>query len=97
MELVKKSKTHKVFKRRDGRFAVTTLKGQPVNGEEKIAVLIELKLVKKPKAKPAPVEEAPAEEAPAAEAEVAAEEAPAEAPAAEEAPAEATAEEETKE
>ncbi len=72
MELVKKSDTHKVFKRRDGRFAVTTIKGKAVNGAEKVAVLIDLKLVKKPKAKPAPVEEAPAEaaaeKAPAAEA-----------------------------
>ena len=89
MQLEQKTKTHKIFKRNDGRYAVTTLKGVAVNGEDKIAVLLEAGLVTAPapKAEPEPeVEEtaeaaaeepeAPAEEpeAPAEEPEAAAEE-----------------------
>jgi hypothetical protein len=86
--LVKKTATHKIYKRKDGRYAVTTLKGAAVNGDDKAAVLLAEGLIQL--AQPAPaepeVEEAPAEEA-------AAEEAPAEEA---EAPAEEAAEEETK-
>jgi hypothetical protein len=86
--LVKKTATHKIYKRKDGRYAVTTLKGAAVNGDDKAAVLLAEGLIQL--AQPAPaepeVEEAPAEEAAEEEAaEEAAEEA--EAPA-EEAPAE---------
>jgi hypothetical protein len=96
--LVKKTATHKIYKRKDGRYAVTTLKGAAVNGDDKAAVLLAEGLIQL--AQPAPaepeVEEAPAEEAAEeAPAEEAAEEAPAE-EAAEEAPAEESAEEETK-
>lgn len=79
--LVKKTATHKIYKRKDGRYAVTTLKGAAVNGDDKTAVLLAEGLIQL--AQPAPaepeVEEAPAEEA-----------------AAEEEAAEETAEEETK-
>ena len=83
MELVKTTDSHKIYKRRDGRFAVKTRKGQPVNAEDKISVLAAEGLITAPEPKPEPVEEAPAEEAAAEE--VAAEE---ETPAEEEAPAE---------
>ena len=90
MQLEKKTESHKIYKRNDGRFAVKTLKGQPVNGDEKISVLLAEGLITAPEPKAAPepeVEEAtPAEEASAEEA--SAEEAPAEESPAEEAPAE---------
>lgn len=96
MQLEKKTDTHKIFKRNDGRYAVKTLKGQPVNGDEKVSLLLAAGLITAPEPKPvvaeeAPAEEATAEEAPAEEAaaeEASAEEAPAEEAAAEEAPAE---------
>ena len=75
MQLEKKTATHKIFKRNDGRFAVKTLKGAAVNGEDKVAVLLEAGLVTAPEPKPEPApeveeatEEAAAEEAPAEEA-----------------------------
>jgi len=75
MQLEKKTETHKIFKRNDGRYAVKTLKGKAVNGEEKVAVLLEAGLVTQPEPKPAEpeveetTEEAAAEEAPAEESE----------------------------
>ncbi len=60
MSLTKKTATHKIFKRRDGRFSVTTLKNKPVNGEEKVQVLLAEELIKV--TAPNPAEEAPAEE-----------------------------------
>ena len=92
--LVKKTATHKIYKRKDGRYAVTTVKGAAVNGDDKAAVLLAEGLIQVSQPAPAApeVEEAPAEDAPAEEA---AEEAPAEEAAAEEAPAE-DAEEEAK-
>lgn len=90
--LVKKTATHKIYKRKDGRYAVTTVKGAAVNGDDKAAVLLAEGLIQLSQPAPAEpeVEEAPAEEAPA-------EEAAAEEAAAEEVPAEeAQAEEETK-
>lgn len=95
--LVKKTATHKIYKRKDGRYAVTTVKGAAVNGDDKAAVLLAEGLIQVSQPAPAApeVEEAPAEEVVAEEvAEEAAEEAPAE-EAAEEAPAE-DAEEEAK-
>ena len=62
MQLVKKTAAHKIFKRRDGRFSVTTLKNKKVNGEEKVQVLLAEELIKVTAPAPAPVEEAPAEE-----------------------------------
>lgn len=60
MKLEKKTATHKIFKRNDGRFAVTTLKGNAVNGDDKVSLLQAEGLVAAPA--PKPVEE-PAEEA----------------------------------
>ena len=93
MKLVKKTAEFRIFKRRDGRFAVKDAKGQPINAEEKVKILLAEGLVTAPEPKPVeePVEEPAAEEAPAEEApaeEAPAEEAPAEEAPAEEAPAE---------
>ena len=62
MQLVKKTAAHKIFKRRDDRFSVTTLKNVKVNGEEKVQVLLAEELIKVTAPAPAPAEEAPAEE-----------------------------------
>ena len=103
MKLVRKTADYKIFLRGDNRYAVQNAAGKPVNGEEKVNILIAEELVTV-SAPPAPEpevveteEEVVAEEA--AEEEVAAgepaaEEAPAEEPAAEEAPAEEPAAEE---
>jgi hypothetical protein len=97
MKLVRKTADYKIFLRGDNRYAVQNAAGKPVNGEEKVNILIAEELVTV-SAPPAPepevveteeevVAEEAAEEEVAAE-EPAAEEAPAEEPAAEEAPAE---------
>jgi hypothetical protein len=57
MTIVKKTAEHKIIQRRDNRYAVTTLKGKPVNGDEKVAILQAEGLLKKPEPKPEPVEE----------------------------------------
>jgi len=90
MKLVKKTDEYTILQRSDNRYAVKDANKNPVNGDEKVRILVEEGLIKA--AVPAaPAEEAPAEEA--AEEEVAAEEAPAEeAPAEEEAAAEEKAE-----
>ena len=61
MTLFKKTAEYKIFKRKDGRYAVTTLSGNAINGEEKAKILLAEELIKL--TAPAPVEEAPAEEA----------------------------------
>ena len=103
MKLVRKTADYKIFLRGDNRYAVQNAAGKPVNGEEKVNILIAEELVTVA-APPAPepevveteeeavAEESAAEEAPAEEA--AEEEAPAEEPAEEEAPAEEPAAEE---
>ena len=103
MKLVRKTADYKIFLRGDNRYAVQNAAGKPVNGEEKVNILIAEELVAV-SAPPAPepevveteeevVAEEAAEEEVAAE-EPAAEEAPAEEPAAEETPAEEPAAEE---
>ena len=103
MKLVRKTADYKIFLRGDNRYAVQNAAGNPVNGEEKVNILIAEELVTV-SAPPAPepevveteeevVAEEAAEEEVAAEA-PAAEEAPAEEPEAEEAPAEEPAAEE---
>ena len=102
MKLVRKTADYKIFLRGDNRYAVQNAAGKPVNGEEKVNILIAEELVTV-SAPPAPepevvgteeevVAEDAAEEEVAAE-EPAAEEAPAEEPEAEEAPEEPAAEE----
>ena len=97
MKLVRKTADYKIFLRGDNRYAVQNAAGKPVNGEEKVNILIAEELVTVA-APPAPEpevveteEEAVVEEAAAEEA---AEEAPAEEAAEEEAPAEEPAAEE---
>lgn len=73
MNLIKKTSEYKIFKRGDERFAVQDASGKPVNGEEKVKILLaeELITVTLPAA---PVEEEVAEEAEQDEAVEAAEE-----------------------
>ena len=94
MKVVKKTDNYTIYSRRDGRYAVTGADRKPVNGEDKVRILVEEGLLKvaapAPKTEPEPEAaaeaEAPAEES---EAEPAAEaEAPAEAEGGEEAPTE---------
>lgn len=63
MKLVKDVDGNAIYQRRDGRFAVKNSKGQPVNGDEKTAILLAEGLIKLSVAQEAPAEEAPAEEA----------------------------------
>ena len=103
MKLVKKTDEYSIYLRGDKRYAVEDARKQPVNGEEKVRILVAEELVKvavpprkeEPVAEEAAAEEAPAEEA--AEVEASAEEVVAEEAAPEEAPAEeASAEKEDK-
>lgn len=85
MKLVRKTADYKIFLRGDNRYAVQNAAGKPVNGEEKVDILIAAELVTvAPPPAPEP-EVVEAEEAPAEE--PVAEEAPVEEPVAEEAPA----------
>jgi len=77
MNLIKKTNEYKIFKRGDERFAVQDATGKPVNGEEKVNILLAEELIKVTLPGAAPAEEAPAEETPAEEAS-AEDEAPAE-------------------
>ncbi|HUH36689.1 MAG TPA: hypothetical protein VL027_01965 [Spongiibacteraceae bacterium] len=63
MKLVKKTAEHRVYQRRDNRYAVTNAAGQAVNGEEKVKVLVAEGLVTLATPKAPAVEEAPADEA----------------------------------
>ena len=96
MKLVRKTADYKIFLRGDNRYAVQDASGKPVNGEEKVNILIAEDLVKvtaPQEVEPEVVEEAPAEEPAVEEAPAAEEPAEAEAPAEEPAEAEAPAEE----
>ena len=101
MKLIMRTDDYTIYQRRDSRYAVQDANKAPINGDEKVTILLKHELVKAPEVKqPDPEPEAEAveatEEAQAeAEAEAPAEEAPAEEAPAEEAPAEeAPAEEE---
>jgi len=92
MKLVKRTDEYSIYLRGDKRYAVEDARKQPVNGDEKVRILVaeELLKVAVPAAKEEPVaeaEETPAEDAAEETAEVEAaaaeEEAPAEEPAAE--------------
>ncbi len=77
MILIKKTEEYKVFKRGDERYAVQDATGKPINGEEKVKILLAEELIKAtlPAEPVAEVEEeATAEEEPVAESEEAAEE-----------------------
>ena len=80
MKLIKKTADYKIFVRGDERYAVQDSSGKPVNGEEKVRILVEEELIKV--TVPAPKEEAPeAEEAASDEAAEATEDDTEEAPA----------------
>jgi hypothetical protein len=67
MKLVKKTAEYKVFRRGDERYAVQDVSGKPVNGEEKVKILLAEELIKIT-APAAPAEEPAEEEGEAAEA-----------------------------
>jgi hypothetical protein len=97
MKLVKKTVEYSIYQRGDDRYAVKDADKQPVNGEEKVRILLAENLIKvsEPSAPAEPAAEEAAE-APTAEAieEAPAEEAAAEEEPAQEAPAEEAPEEE---
>ncbi len=67
MQIVKKTAEHSILKRRDSRYAVRDARGNPVNGDDKVAVLkaeglITVSEPKAPEPEPEPEEET-AEEA----------------------------------
>ena len=80
MKLVRKTAEYKIFLRGDNRYAVQNANGKPVNGEEKVNILIAEELIKVT----APTEASPDVEETVEEV---AEETAAEEPAEEEAPA----------
>jgi hypothetical protein len=59
MKLIKKMADYKIFMRGDERYAVQDANGKPMNGEEKVKILVAEDLIKV--AVPSPKEEAPAE------------------------------------
>ena len=60
MKLIKKTAEYKVFMRGDDRYAVQDGNGKPVNGEEKVRILVEEDLIKV--TLPSPKEKAPESE-----------------------------------
>jgi hypothetical protein len=67
MQIVKKTDDYRILKRRDNRYAVKTVAGNPVNGEEKVAILRSEGLIKTPEPKAEPEPEPAAEEEAVAE------------------------------
>ena len=59
MKLIRRTADYKVFMRGDERYAVQDAKGKPINGEEKVHILVAEELIKV--TVPRPTEEAPAE------------------------------------
>ena len=59
MKLIKKTADYKIFMRGDERYAVQDANGKPVNGEEKVNILVAEDLIKV--TVPSPKEGAPAE------------------------------------
>ena len=96
MKLVTRTDDYTIYQRRDSRYAVQGANKAPINGDEKVAILLKHELVKAPEVKqpePEPeeaqeaeaAEEATEAEAPAGEAAEDAEDATEEAPADDEA------------
>ena len=69
MKLVKKTDEYSIYLRGDKRYAVEDARKKPVNGEEKVRILVAESLVKlaAPAKKEEPAAEAAAAEAPAAD------------------------------
>ena len=59
MKLIKKTADYKIFMRGDERYAVQDASGKPINGEEKVNILVAEDLIKV--IVPSPTEEAPTE------------------------------------
>ena len=58
MEIVKKTKTYTVIKKRSGRYGVLGANGKWINGNEKIKILLDEGIIKVPAPKaPTPAEE----------------------------------------
>ena len=57
MKLIKKVADYKIFMRGDDRYAIQDANGKPVNGEEKVRILVEEDLIKV--TLPSPKEETP--------------------------------------
>lgn len=77
MKLIKKTDEYRIYQRRDERYAVESADRKPVNGDEKVAILLAEGLITAPAVKQPEPEEPEAAEEEAASEEVA-EEAPAE-------------------
>ncbi|ARN74773.1 hypothetical protein [Oceanicoccus sagamiensis] len=68
MKVVKKTSEYTISQRRDGRYAVVGSDNKPVNGDDKVKILLAEELIKVTAPAPAPEPEPEAEEAPAEEA-----------------------------
>jgi hypothetical protein len=79
VKVVLKTDEYTIFQRRDERYAIKDADKAWVNGDAKIAILLEHKLIEAAAPAPAPAAEQEAEEAPAEDQEPAAEEADAQA------------------
>lgn len=73
MKIVKKTSEYTISQRRDGRYAVVDGSKNPVNGDEKVKILLAEELVKITAPAPAPAPEPEVEEAPADDTETATE------------------------
>jgi hypothetical protein len=62
MEVVKKTDTYVIVKKRSGRFGVKNQAGKWINGDEKVKILVEAGLVKVTVSKEEPVEESDSSE-----------------------------------
>jgi hypothetical protein len=51
MKEIKRTKEHRIYQKRSGRYAVTDARKRPVNGEDKAAILLAEGLVAAPKQK----------------------------------------------
>lgn len=70
MKTIKKTSEYTILQRRDGRYAVVGANKKPINGDDKVKILVAEDLIKVTAPAPAPEpepEEAPAEEAAAEE------------------------------
>lgn len=64
-KLVKRTAEYRIYQRKDDRYAVTDPNKKPINGDDKVAILLAEGLVSAPAPKqpaPEPTEDAPAEE-----------------------------------
>ena len=88
MKLVTRTDDYTIYQRRDSRYAVQDANKAPINGDDKVAILLKHELVKALEVKQPEPEEPEAVEEPEAEAAETEAEATEESPAEEDAPAE---------